>query len=468
MIIMKIYQKKSRHITLWIVIIAICIPSCGKFLNVPDPKNQLLTSDVFSNDNSASSAILGIYSDMMTNSNLNGYVTVFSGMSADEIIPTSNFAITSYIQFENNSLQADNPDVSSTWGTIYPYIYDANACLQSIAVSNGMSESMKKQLTGEAKFIRAFCNFYLTNLFGPIPIITSTDYSINARLTQNSIPAVYSQIETDLKDAIQLLSRDYSFSSGEKVRPTSWAAAAMLARVYLYEQNWTASVAMADTVINSNMYSLNPDLNEIFLANSPEAIWQLIPVAPGIDTREGNIFIPSDQSTIPNFLLRNDLLNSFEVGDNRKAAWIDSSVVNGQPYYYPYKYKISGGDELTEYYMVLRLAEQYLIRAEANAHLNQIAASVDDINFIRQRAGLPTLPETITFDSCLSVVGHERQIEFMAEFGHRLFDLKRTEMADAVLGPLKPGNWQTYDTLWPIPLSQLNADPFLTQNPGYK
>jgi hypothetical protein len=460
--------KESGHKALWIAITTIWLTSCSKFLHVPDPNNQLLTSDVFSNDNSASSAIAGIYSDLMTSSNLRGNITILAGMSADELIPTNSFATQSYIQFESNSLQVNNPDVSTTWSSIYPYIYDANACLQGIAASSGMSQSVKNQLTGEAKFIRAFCNFYLTNIFGPVPLILSTDYRVNSQLPQTPMQAVYKQIELDLKDAMQLLSGDYNFSNGEKTRPTRWAAIALLARVYLYEQNWEGASAMADTVISSNQYSLNPDLNAIFLMNSDEAIWQLFPVIPGIDTHEGNLFIPFDNTTIPNFLLAGSLLNSFENGDNRKSAWIDSTFVNGQTYYYPYKYKVSGGDMMTEYYMVLRFAEQYLIRAEALAHLNQITASVTDVNVIRERAGLQSLPVNITADSCLAAISHERQIEFMAEFGHRWFDLKRTATADAILGPLKNGNWQPYDTLWPIPLSQLNANPFLTQNSGYK
>ena len=445
-----------------------CLVSCKKFLDIPEPPNQILSSDVFSNDNSASSAIVGIYSDMMANSYLNGYVTILAGMYADEITPTSSYSTASYIQFETNSLLANNQDAEATWAGIYPYIYNANACLEGITASKGMTQLMKNQLTGEAKFIRAFCNFYLSNLFGPIPLVITTEYKTNSKLFRSPITDINKQIESDLQDAMSLLSSDYRFSNGEKIRPNRWAAASLLARTYLYEQNWEKASELADTVINCNLYSLDMDLNDIFLLNSSEAIWQLLPVRPDRNTLEGNLFIPADTTTIPNFTLRDDLINSFEAGDNRRTNWVGSLAVSGQTYNYPYKYKVKAGDELKEYYMMIRLAELYLIRAEAQAHLNNINASVNDLNIIRQRSGLQMIPNSISSDSCLKAVAHERQIELMLEIGHRWFDLKRTGTAEAVLNAVKPGTWQLYDTLWPIPRSQINADPNITQNPGFQ
>jgi starch-binding outer membrane protein, SusD/RagB family len=460
-------KRLTLHwICIWLLPLTIGFSSCEKFLNVPPPKNQLLTPDVFSNDNSATSAVTGIYSDIMTVSNINGYMTVFCGMTADELIPTTSIVTPSYLQFENNALQVNNPDISTTWGTLFPYIYDANACIEGISTSTGMSQAYKNQLTGEAKFIRAFCNFYLVNLFGPVPLVTATDYRVNASLTRSSEDSVYHQIELDLQDAFHLLSSDYSFSSGEKIRPTKWAAAALLARSFLYQQKWPEAIAMADTVIESGLYSLNTNLNDVFLMNSDEAIWQLFPVIPDLNITEGNLFLPSDPAVVPNFIYQNNPLNSFEPGDKRRASWVDSSVVNGQTYFYPYKYRALIGSAPTQYYMILRLAELYLIRAEAYAHLNLLSSSVENLNVIRDRAGLPSLVSPVTMDSCLNDVAHERQVEFMTELGHRWFDLKRTQMAGTVLSPIKP-DWQATDTLWPVPLSQINADPFLTQNPGY-
>ena len=120
----------------------------------------------------------------------------------------------------------------------------------------------------------------------------------------------------------------------------------------------------------------------------------------------------------------------------------------------------------SEYYMVLRLTEQYLIHAEASAEQNKLADAIADINLIRRRAGLPDLPDSLDQAQTLSAIMQERRIELFAEWGHRWLDLKRTGQADAVLGPIKT-TWQTNAQLYPIPLSELQSDSKLTQNAGY-
>lgn len=116
--------------------------------------------------------------------------------------------------------------------------------------------------------------------------------------------------------------------------------------------------------------------------------------------------------------------------------------------------------------MVLRLAEQYLIRAEARAQQNNLAGAAADLNAIRQRAGLEPLPDNLDKAAMLLAVEQERRIELFAEWGHRWFDLRRTGRSLAVLSPIKPDLTAT-DLWYPIPLSAINTNPFLTQNEGY-
>jgi hypothetical protein len=236
----------------------------------------------------------------------------------------------------------------------------------------------------------------------------------------------------------------------------------------MHTQDWVKAEELSTQVINSTTYSLVGDLNGVFLKNSQEAIWQLQPVNPVYNTWEGSATITSATAN-PTYLLTSHLYNSFESGDNRKTAWVGSKVIGGQPYFFPLKYKIQGGNSgpVTEYYMILRLAEQYLIRAEARARQNNIAGAQADLNKIRNRAGLSnTAASDLT--SMLSAVESERRIELMVEWGHRWFDLKRTNRATAVLSVIKGATWSANDTLWPIPTPQINLNPKLTQNPGYR
>ena len=118
---------------------------------------------------------------------------------------------------------------------------------------------------------------------------------------------------------------------------------------------------------------------------------------------------------------------------------------------------------------MFRLAEQYLIRAEARAQQNNISGAQADLNAIRTRAGLANVTAT-TQTGLVTAIYHERQIELFTEFGHRWFDLKRTGQLDAVMGiaaPQKGGTWASYKALIPIPASEISINPHLTQNPGY-
>lgn len=444
--------------------------SCKKYIEVGPPKHLISASAVYSSDATATAVVRGIYSQMVNNSS--GFagggapsVTFNCGLSSDELENFSNDA--TYISFYTNALSATNFS-SILWSDPYKFINNANAAIEGLANSNGVTQATKNELLGEAKFIRAFCHFYLVNLFGDVPLVTVTDYRVNAVASRTPIAQVYQQIISDLKDAQQLLASDFSFSKGERDQPNKGAATALLARVYLYMGDWINAEAESTAIINnSDTYSLPGDLNAVFLANSSEAIWQLKPEALAY-TNEAALFILT--SAPPSFAsLSSHLVNAFEPGDYRKMNWVDSIADGGTNYYYPFKYKVNSGTDLTEYSMVLRLAEQYLIRSEARANQDNIFGAQADLNIIRNRAGLTN---TIAADksSLLSAILHERQVELFTEWGHRWLDLKRTGAVDSIMtvvAPQKGGTWNTNGQLYPIPLSEINNDVNLTQNTGY-
>jgi hypothetical protein len=451
-------------------IVLVTITSCKKFVEIDPPKTATVSEVVFSNDGSAISAIRGIYSEMSFGGIASGSffsVTLTGGLLSDEFIGYQ----TGLNDFYTNSLTANNVGVTSdAWNQTYKFIYYSNSMIEGLANSSGVTAAVKKQLEGEAKFLRAFCHFYLVNLFGDIPLITTTDYRINSIASRTPKDLVYQQIISDLIDAQNMLASDYSWSNNERVRVNKWAATALLARAYLYTGEWMKAETQASAVINnSGLYSLPSDLNTVFLKNSNETIWQLMQVNPGYNTNEAGYFIPASAMSPPEFVsLTSQLFNDFEAGDQRKAKWVGSITVGLNIYYFPYKYKIRDfGQPLTEYSMVFRLAEQYLIRAEARTQQNNIVGAQSDVNTIRSRAGLSNTT-AIDKPSLLTAIEKEKRIEFFAEWGHRWFDLKRWNKADAVLGPIKTPNWQTTDVLYPIPQTELSNDPNLIQNPGYR
>jgi hypothetical protein len=334
--------------------------------------------------------------------------------------------------------------------------------------------------------MRAFFYFYLVNLEGDAPLAITTNPAVNAALSRSSVPLVYQQIVADLKEAQQLLNENYlnkdlqNYSgTPERVRPTQWAATALLARTYLYMADYANAATEASKVINNKtQFSFPTDLKSVFLKNSTETIWQLQPVQSGRNTEDAFVFIlpgTGPNADVNPVFLSPQILNAFEPGDLRRKGgnWVDSVIVSGATYFYPAKYKAtttSGGT--SEYLTVFRLAEQFLIRAEANAQLNNIGDAQSDLNTIRTRAGLNATTATDKA-SLLAAVLNERQVEFFIEFGHRWLDLKRTGNVDAVMSvvtPLKANGrpWQSYQQLYPVLYNDIMMNPHLSQNAGYQ
>lgn len=439
--------------------------SCRKAVEADPPVGQLSTVQVFATEESARSALSGLYSQMM-NSNLilsNGGMSIYPALSADEL--TNTAANTDQDAFRRNAVPPTNTTVLRTrlWSSAYGILYHANALLEGVASSTALSEGVKRELMGEARLVRAFYYFYLVNLFGDVPLVLGTDYRVNAALPRAPAALVYEQVIKDLQTAMELLGEGYP--SGGRVRPNKWAAAALLARVHLYREQWAEAEAQATAVIGSGVYPL-PALDKVFAAGSAETIWALMPVSTSTNTAEGATFIPASATARPALALTPQLLGAFTTGDGRKGAWTKTVTVGGQPYTYPYKYRIrSGSAPYGEHNIVLRAAEQYLIRAEVRARQDRLSEALGDLNTVRQRAGLP--PSTAaTREALLRAIEEERQVELMTEWGHRWLDLKRWGRADAVLGAVK-GGWQPTAVLYPIPQTELLANPTLVQNPGY-
>ena len=442
--------------------------SCKKFVQVPQPSTQIQTSQIFENDASALSAALGVYSKMVsTNLSItNGGVSVYAALSADEM--NNTVANPDIDGFTKNSLLASNPVLNGNfWKPAYSTIYSANAVLEGLKQSKVIAPALKAQLQGEMLVCRSLCYFYLVHLFGDVPLQVSTDFEVNQSAERRSSQVIYDQIITDLKEAKNLLTPAYP--SAGRVRANKWAATSLLARVYLYTGDWSNAEKEASDVLNSGMYSLTPaaSISNVYANNSTEAVWQVMRETS--NTTEGAAFIPSSATTKPAYSISASLLQAFEAGDLRKKYWMDSSKV-GSPatvFYYPKKYRQrSSTSPVQEYLVVLRLAEMYLVRAEARAQQNTISGALQDINQLRSRAGLA---DTVAIDktTLLKIIEHERQVELFAEWGHRWMDLKRSGRLSVVMPVIKGANWQDSDALYPIPQSEINSNARLTQNPGY-
>jgi hypothetical protein len=447
-------------------LVSLSLVACKKYLAVPEPHTQLSSSAVFESDATATAAQLSIYSQMETNGIL-FQLSAYTGLSADEF--RNHSSQSDYVDLSTNNLTAGNDMINSIWTNLYKYIYQCNAVLEGIARSSTLTPAIKDQIEGEARFIRALCHYYLVSLYGPVPIVSTTDYRVNAIIARSPVPDVYSFILQDLSVAKNLLPVNYKSGSNtittDRVRPNKWSAGALLARIYLQQGNWAAAETEADSVINASMYGLTADLNNSFLKGSTEAIFQLMAVVPKFNTYAGANFIlsaaPSILSIAPGFL------SSFRPGDKRQISWTKSISTSTGVFYFPYKYKVGqNASSVTEYTIVLRLAEQYLIRAEARAKQGKIPEGLTDLNVIRVRAGLPVVTG-LNQQALSDSIQVERKFELMFETGDRWINLQRTGTGTSVLSPIKGSNWSESDLLYPIPQTDRLRNPNLSQNAGY-
>jgi hypothetical protein len=446
------------------ILILVFLPgmiSCKKFVDNGAPLTSLSADKVFSDSTATVSAVLALYGKYANNDGFVLNSNQYGAMSSDDAYYLNS---SSYDQFRTNMVTPTNSGVIDM--PCYQGIYGTNIDLQGIPTNNNISQGLKNQLMGECEFWRAYFYFYVINFYGDMPLITGNNTTENAQSDRTPVAQIYQQIISDLTDAKKLLTNTYP--SANRARINKKAVSAFLARVYLYQKNYSAAESEATEVIVSGIYSLDADLNTVFLKTSNETIWQIesnySATVNGVTTM-GNAWLPA--STTPIFVLYNSLVNEFETGDNRSASWTQSIVYNNTTYYYPYKYKyrstsVSGN----EYSVMLRLSEQYLVRSEARLMQSNLSGAQADLNVVRARAGLPNTKANDNA-SMLLALEHERWVELFTENSDRWFNLKRTGRANTVLSATKNENFQDYMALYPIPQNDLNTDPNLTQNPGY-
>ncbi|PSL36108.1 RagB/SusD family nutrient uptake outer membrane protein [Chitinophaga ginsengisoli] len=457
----------------------ICLSGCRKMIEIDMPINKYPVEKVFDEKNTAVAALSGVYAVIGSGegSLMTGDVglSLRSGFMADELSP---LVMETVPEYQNVYNAKDGWPI--WWMFVYrDYIYQLNTSIIGLENSTKLASVDKNILLGEAKFTRAWLYFNLVNFYGGVPIVLTNDFRINEKIARSPASEVYKQIEEDLKFAKlhlteNYLNRELLDDPQERVRPNKFAATALLARVYLYLGRWQEAEQEADQVISNSAYELLTDLNQVFLKNSKETIWALQPNVnsfSGVNTPDAKVLINRWGFLDPDWYLSSLLTSAFEMGDMRKTAWTQEKAAG----YIAYKYKQGyGTSEQTEYTIVLRIAEQYLIRSEARAMQDKLLgdhSAVSDLNLIRARAGLSETSAK-TRESILAAISKERQVELFLEWGDRWLNLKRTGNLNEVMTEVSKSKgvaWQPYKSLLPIPYDEFKWNPSLRghQNPGY-
>ncbi len=456
--------------------------SCKKLIEIDAPIQSVVGAEIYKENSSASTVMAGLYSTLVDGSFVHGTggLSFLTGLSADELtLDAVNTNLSYELLYENDaSITLGN----KFWNDIYAYLFRINGAIAGIDASTGITQNVKNQFLGEAKFLRAFCYFNLVNLYGDVPLLTTTDPKTNISASRTPVDVVYNQIIKDLTEAKETINENYVSGNGitivqERVRPNRAVVSALLAKVYLYTGQWSKAETESSELIANSNYLLS-SLSGTFSLDSKETIWAL-KTTNANQTLDGIVFNLQATENGPSpsrpVYLSTQLVDAFSNSDQRKAQWIRSLTINGKTYYCGNKYKTDiTTSQVIEYPVIFRLAEQYLIRAEARAQQNKLngdnSASAD-LTSVRVRSGLPSVSyndKMLLLDAILN----ERKLELFTEFGNRWFDLKRFNKINDVMSlqaPIKGGSWAPFKALYPIPAVDILNNPSLRghQNLGY-
>ena len=442
-----------RH-TLWVFVAAALLAACDSPLET-NPTAQIPADDALRTGADIRLAVRGIYDALQEDELYNRDLVAYPELYADNLRFTGTF--TTDGQVGNRNISPTNSAIHDAWLRMYEVISRANYVLDAIPEAEAIEEEESDQYEGEALFLRALAHFNAVRYWGDVPLVLEPVRVVTgeSQLSRTAAGDVYAQIEADLAKAVDLLE---GFSA--QGRATSGAAQALLARVYLEQGKWAQAVSAATAVIEEYGYELEASYADIFATkNSDEAIFEL-QYSINDDNSLAFWFFPQALGGRRGFAPTDALYDAYEPGDVRRDVSIAIHDNDGEELLFATKYhRIANGDDNVP---VIRLAEMYLIRAEANARLGTSPAVVrGDIDVIRNRAGLPDLPTSITAEEDLiSAVLQERRLEFAFE-GHRFFDLRRTGRAEDVLGI--PAS----RLLFPIPQQEIDVNENLRQNAGY-
>jgi hypothetical protein len=441
--------------------------ACKSTLDV-QPSSAVSDENAIVDAVSAQSALAGAYDALQDDDYYGVGLIAMNETSSDNMIHTGTF--TEYVQADDNMLTANNLSVFSFWEAAYQGINRANILIKKVPSVPGITDAAKNQMIGEAYFLRALNYHNLVRQFGGVPLRLEPVSTIGeaSNVQRATVADVYTQILADLTQAEALMTVQRQSRAG-----SVGGVRALRARVLLYRSSpgptgantgeWAATEAAATSVLTMAGYSIAgvaySDLFSPTGSNTSEDIFRLR-------------FTDQDANSIGYYYTVKPLGGRYEVAPsaNLRAAYEAGdarrtwSIKNDRPTrFYASKFPTVAG---TEHPHVIRLAEVYLIRAEARAMQGNLAGAVDDYNQLRTRAGLPAHVlgvNVVTQDDVLAAIDHERRIELAFE-GDRWPDLVRTGRAVSVMNLSdRPGQ-----VLYPIPQQEIDVtNHALQQNPGY-
>lgn len=463
---MKNFKKIQR-------VLLLCLLAGCNDITDHDPYDSIVPENFFNTRQDALAGIMGAYDALQTSSYYGREVLTFTELCTDNM----TFDRGNYLQaFADNATTSTTDFIANFYQEAFIGINRANFVIQKVPPINDPMFTNREEIIGEAYFLKAFHYFLLVGLYGGVPVLTEPVSSINPEeisRARNTEAEVYDAIIAYLTTAEEMLPESYPTLTEDKGRATKLAATAMKARVYMEMGQWENAAAAAQQVINNGKVFLEDTHEKIFEGgNSNESIFELQYTAP-----EGEGSYSMAGYTLPvilggryNYVPSEELIALFTNENSPRSNFTLREVEDGGVVL-PYinKYNVRTG---LENIIVLRLAETYLILAEALARTGYPSQqALDLLNEIRIRAGVTPYTAAALSDqqSFMEALWLERRLELAYE-SFRRFDLYRRyrfgdetdkQIAMEDLGITNPARW-----LYPYPQIELDLDPKLEPNPS--
>lgn len=462
---MKINFK--HKIILSTVCIGLIISSCEKQLEDQKPQASLDAATAFTDAPSVRAGINGVYSGFQNGNYYGLRYQLLNDLTTDNLNHSGSFP--SFAQIDNNSILPDNAEINNMYNAIYGAINDANTVIA--AIPGVTDQTLNKDASlAELRTARALFYFDLLRYWGGsvdgygkangVGVSIRTTPTTNVKeadpIARGTEAQVYTQVLADLDFAIGVTS--FPNKNSSVYRLSKDFATSLKSRVQLYRGQFAEAEALATSIISSNRYSLVSGANYASMWTSKassEAIFEL-EFNPADQNSIAFFYYPSNRGGRNEVTSSASLNNAHETGDVRKPINFTTTVPTGKT---AKAFRVSTGDDNV---IILRLAELYLIRAEARVRkaTPDIVGALADLNVIRRRAGLADLV-TISSADILEAILQERRVE-LAHEGHRWFDLRRyNRTSDLNIS-------EPFRNLWPIPQREtLTSGGIIAQNTGY-
>ncbi|MBK8505935.1 MAG: RagB/SusD family nutrient uptake outer membrane protein [Saprospiraceae bacterium] len=467
--------------------VVLAIAGCDKALD-KEPLGRLDAGSFFKSAEDAIQVLNACYEPLLINNNNNNFYWVFGTVASDEAITGGDGSRPGILEVDLFRHTPRTQELNDFWKLNYAGIVQCNLVIEKTPLIQA-DEDLKNRIRGQALFLRAWYHFMLTQIFGDVPLIDRIIPPEEIRLPRTPVGLVYDQIILDCEEASGLL--PVSNPANEVFRVTRGAALGLMAKTYLYRKNWEQVIMSVAKIKALNIYGLMPDYQDNFRENTQnnmESVWEIqhqnleLGVGNSINQWWATKKLPDGYGYAE---VTQEFVDAFETGDPRLSYTVASRNDDyfGTRYigsfsstgHSPRKYlqpveEVSQKADGDINYTAIRYAEVLLWEAEALAELGRISEAALPLEEVRARSRAQsddpenTLPAISTSDqgSLIQAIRHERQVELGFEM-HRFFDLVRWGVADQLLDGFVKGKHEVF----PIPQTEIDLNPLLTQNPEY-